>query len=140
MAFSSESPSDHRIRLRGPWHAVWLGALPDDRSEVRINLPGSRQELFGDRAGIVRLVRRFGQPSGIEEGERVWLEVATRSEASVLLNGEWLGTTPAGSVRFDVTNQLGWRNRLDLDLKLDEPDGSSESLIEVALVIEEIWD
>ena len=85
-------------------------------------------------------MRRFGQPSGIEEGERVWLEVATRSEASVLLNGEWLGTTPAGSVRFDVTNQLGWRNRLDLDLKLDEPDGSSESLIEVALVIEEIWD
>jgi hypothetical protein len=135
----SSSP-DHRIRLRGPWEFEWLKSSSGMANALRegcLELPAIWREEFGDALGTVRLSRRFGRPSGAQEPERVWLEIASECEVTASLNGEWLGTFAAGAVRFDVTRRLSWRNRLDLDLTRDEPATLGAPLAEVALVIEE---
>jgi beta-galactosidase/beta-glucuronidase len=76
--------------------------------------------LGADFRGRVRHVRRFGRPTGLDSGERVWLvcDGATLT-ATVVLNGTPLGailgpTTPA---RFDVTERLLPRNELVIEVE-----------------------
>jgi hypothetical protein len=56
-------------------------------------------------------VRRFGRPSGIEPGDRVWLVVEPGDKAALVLNGICL---VAASRRHDVTELLEPRNELIL--------------------------
>jgi hypothetical protein len=62
--------------------------------------------------GLVRYLRIFQKPTGLESGERVWLVVERpRSRGTVELNRKRLGD--AGG-RFDITELLEDHNRLEI--------------------------
>jgi len=68
-------------------------------------------------AGSRAWVRRFGRPSGVEPGGRVWLVMDVPPPAGASLNGVALPALPeAAPWRFDVTPRLGQRNELVLPL------------------------
>ena len=131
-------PRGHRIRLRGPWEFCWVKpAGRRDQPAGEIRLPSRWKDAFGDARGTVRLSRKFNGPTGIEPGDRIWLEVAAGGEAGVLLNGDWLGHVGPGVIaRFDVSNRIALHNRTELDLSREEAAASEVPIAEVALVIE----
>jgi hypothetical protein len=139
MRDGQHSNPAHRIRLRGPWEFVWLSppsGLPAEARAGDLRLPTTWAAAFGMSVGTVRLSRRFNRPSGLENGERVWLEVAVADEAAVSLNGVWLGRVAAGTARFDVTERLTTYGCIDLDLTRDEARVEEHPLTEACLVIE----
>jgi hypothetical protein len=88
--------TDHRIRLRRPW----------------------RREPF---EGGVRWRRRFGRPTGLRTGDRVWLVIDdAQGPGTVALNGRSLGplTPDRPAAQFDVTDALGPRNELEILLSI----------------------
>jgi hypothetical protein len=72
-------------------------------------------------AGSRAWVRRFGRPSGIESGDRVWLVMDLPHPAEATLNGAALPGTPetAAPWRIEVTARLAPRNELVLLLDAD---------------------
>lgn len=73
-------------------------------------------------AGSRAWVRRFGRPSGIEPGDRIWLVMDVPPPADATLNGSALPSLSeaAGPWRIDVTERLGVRNELVLPLDADD--------------------
>lgn len=106
----------HTIRLREPW-------------------------TRSDDEGVRRLSRRFAAPTGIHNGERVFLAAGAMQTASrVLLNEEPLGTLPAEtSARWEITDRISLRNEvcfvLDQATNASDGSGSGRELI-VRLEIE----
>ena len=123
----------HVIRLRGPWEYCPLERvrlLHDGTCERssqglppggRVEIPADWGQTLGDDfRGRVRYVRRFGCPTNLTSGDRVWLVLeAVDARAEVMLNDEPLGsvTGPAGG-RFDITAALRDRNVLTVDVEL----------------------
>lgn len=72
-------------------------------------------------SGARAWVRRFGRPSGVEPGGRVWLVMDVPPPAGATLNDAALTPPPAakGGWRIDVTDRLGARNELVLPLDAD---------------------
>ena len=124
----------HVIRLRGPWDYEPLerltlaadgtiapanGQLPEPG---RITMPSDWGRTLGvDFRGRVRYVRPFGRPTNLGPAERVWLACS-----GVDLRGvAWLNGQPLGPIdgyravaRFDVTERLGERNQLVVEVEL----------------------
>jgi hypothetical protein len=95
----------HIIRLRGPWDAE-----PVDGSQA------------------TRWIRRFGRPTGLETGARVWLclQPGDGILSWRLNDSEPHAVDAAHAVqRFDITDQLQPRNRLEVLVELG-PNQSSE--------------
>lgn len=69
-------------------------------------------------AGSRRWVRRFGRPSGVEPGDRIWLVMDEPPPAHATLNGVSLPALTAVDTpwRADVTDRLRARNELVLPL------------------------
>jgi hypothetical protein len=132
----------HVIRLRGPWEYEPLErlVLSADGAGVpageplpapgRITMPADWGRTLGiDFRGRVRYVRRFGRPTNLAAGQRVWLAcdgVDLRGTAS--LNGRPLGEVDGYRVpaRFDVTAQLDERNELAIVVELPPLDYRAE--------------
>lgn len=71
-------------------------------------------------AGSRGWVRRFGRPSGLEPGNRVWLVMDLPPPADATLNGVALpALSEAAPWRIDVTDRLEPRNELVLLLDAD---------------------
>jgi hypothetical protein len=71
-------------------------------------------------AGARIWIRRFGRPSGIEPGDRIWLVMDVPPPAEAVLNAAPLPASAEGPPwRADVTALLGERNELLLPLDLD---------------------
>jgi hypothetical protein len=107
----------HIIRLRGPWECEAVGP---------------------DGEGSFRYARRFHQPTGLEEGSKVWVVVEkVEGEAEVRVNGQGLGKISAeeGSGRFEIAGVLRPHNLLEIIVQAEE--GRSEGLEFVRLEIEE---
>jgi hypothetical protein len=120
----------HKIRLRGPWQVEPLARYVDRGDGtwdiVEEQLPAaSKAKMPVDWAdtlgaafhGKVRYVRPFQQPTGLEEGEEVWLVVEPPcSHGEIQLNCTRLGEVHHGrpAARFDVTALLAERNRLEI--------------------------
>src|SRR4051794_40863660 len=116
----------HTIRLRGPWlvEPSVRFALPLSSREIHpLVPPPTQQKMPGDWSesvnadffGIVRYVRSFGRPTGLEPHDSVWLVVEPpRSSGSVQLNGQFLGTVRIGEPpgRFEIISLLEERNQL----------------------------
>jgi len=135
----SDDIAPHRIRLRGPWDFEWIkppAGLPRDETCGEIRLPISWADAFDGRLGTVRLSRRFGSPADPDPADRVWLDVASPAGVSVVLNGDWLGTFAPGAARIDITGRLSHRNRLDLDLSVEDPIAGDVALVETALLFD----
>lgn len=85
---------------------------------VRAKMPADWSPAFGsDFFGRVRYRRTFQKPTGLDEGQRVFLVVEPpRSRGMITLNAELLGTVRTGDApgRFDITDRLRETNRLDI--------------------------
>ncbi len=81
-------------------------------------MPADWSEAFGpDFLGRVRYHRVFQKPTGLDEGQRVWLVVEPpRSRGEVALNDTPLGVVGRRSApgRFDITALLEDHNRLHI--------------------------
>jgi hypothetical protein len=96
----------HVIRLRGPWQCLPLAraaVLPDGTGTFSTNglpsaavvpLPGDWIEGLGsDFRGLVRLSRRFSEPTGLSPTSRVFLAIEEIvGLGTVRINGQHLGT------------------------------------------------
>jgi beta-galactosidase/beta-glucuronidase len=121
----------HVIRLRGPWEFVPLAEFVEPVTAESCRVvestadlpPAGRLQMPGDWGaslgvafrGRVEFRRRFGRPTGIDGGERVWLVCdGADAWAKLTLNGEPLGHVagPAEAAEFDVTGLLRERNEL----------------------------
>lgn len=123
------------IRLRGPWQleptkqfilqadGSYLPTCDDLPPPVRQKMPADWSAVLGgDFLGRVCYRRTFQKPTGLDEGQRVWLVVEPpRSEGCVLLAKHLLGFIfpgePAG--RFDITERLNSHN--ELEIVVDHP-------------------
>jgi hypothetical protein len=126
----------HIIRLRGPWNLEPLarvglhadgtsvdlgGPLP---SACRTTVPSDWGQALGvDFRGRVRYSRRFHQPTGMAEIERIDL-VIERVDALgwVWLNGQLLGEIPLGFVEFreEIKERLERYNLLEVQVECPE--------------------
>jgi hypothetical protein len=117
----------HWIRLRGPWEVCWIEeGTPQPTS--RVKLPATWQELFGERAGTARFVRRFQAPARLDPDERVCITLLDAGgEIRCRVNGILVEplAVPLGDpacwphercLSFDVTDLLQPSNRLTLDV------------------------
>lgn len=132
--------SIHRIKLRGPWDYTWLTDVdgnpsPNATEHGRVTIPVDWRVAFGDRAGRVRFLRRFHQPTGVEVGDHVWLSFLGLSGQTRILLDDLPLTGP--SPRFEITDQLRPTNRLVVELECD-PRTTTEPLGLHGLVVLEI--
>jgi hypothetical protein len=156
----------HTIRLRGPWNLEPIARFVPQadgtyRPEPENLPPPARLTMPADWAGVfgavflgrVRYRRVFQKPTGLDEGQRVFLAVESpRSEGSVSLFGELVGFVRSHDdvKRFEITGRLEDHNRLEilvdhpaLDTSRGTLMGNSEQLLpggligEVRLEIEE---
>lgn len=116
----------HTIRLRGPWDYSLLPAgdsaalaatgkteLPCDGSFLAEPFRGTSFR------GTLRLVRRFGRPTGLEPTERVRLVMDCTGELrAATLNGAPLCDSAAVPEAVDITAQLLPRNELVFEVAL----------------------
>lgn len=123
----------HSIRLRGPWRYEVLerrnlagepfaGDLPPPGKQ---KMPANWADtLGGDFFGTVRYTRTFHQPTGLEQGQGVWLVVeGASSRASVTLNDTTLSAAcvfAAGDgepLRWPIEHLLLPTNQLIIDVE-----------------------
>ena len=125
----------HSIRLRGPWELY----LPGKAEPQRIEMPATWQTLLAltSQAPLpspARLLRRFGQPTGITPTDRLQLVIESSAAAcQVELNDQPLGSiAPSEQFRsFDVTALVRPRNELQIMLQIPP----RESIVESACPI-----
>jgi len=66
-------------------------------------------------AGRDAWLRRFGSPTGVAVGDRVWLRIEAAVECEVRLDGDRLPDTTAGGCwRYELTGRLRPRHELAL--------------------------
>jgi hypothetical protein len=125
----------HFIRLRGPWQLepVARFVLQSDGGYVAVTddlplaatmtMPADWSAAFGGEfLGRVRYHRNFNTPTGLDEGQRVFLVVdSPRSRGVVALQDKRLGEVAWGGPpgRFEITGLLKIHNRLEI--VLDHP-------------------
>jgi hypothetical protein len=126
----------HTIRLRGPWQlepiarfvlqadGTYLPVKEDLPPPARATMPADWSMPFGaDFLGRVRYHRVFQKPTGLDDGQRVFLVVEKpRSSACITLFDKLVGFVNPGEVarRFDITERLEDHNRLSVIV--DHPD------------------
>ena len=121
----------HWIRLRGPWEVCWLeNGTP--QLTVRVKLPAVWNDLFGERAGTARFVRRFQAPARLDPDERVCVTLLDVSgEVRCSINDTPVDPLPVPlgepecwphehCLSFDVTDLLRPSNRLALDITVGD--------------------
>ena len=116
----------HSIRLRGPWELQLPGG------EVRrIEMPATWGTILAlSKESPVRLLRRFGQPTGIGTEDRLNLVIESACACRVELNGKHLGdiASAESSSSFEVTVLLAPRNELAIVLEPPPATVSSETI------------
>lgn len=126
----------HIIRLRGPWNVEPVarfvpqadGTYKPVKEELppiaRVTMPADWSATCGaDFLGRVSYRRIFQKPTGLDDGERVFLVVEPpQSSACITLKKKLVGFVysgePAG--RFDITDRLEDHNQLEIFV--DHPD------------------
>ena len=119
----------HSIRLRGPWE------LPGKGEPQRIEMPATWQTLLASAGDSplpspARLLRRFGQPTGIAPTDRLRLVIeSSAASCQIELNGQPLGSIAPSqqTSSFDVTALLRPRNELLILLQIPPRVAAPES-------------
>ena len=120
----------HTIRLRGPWNVepvarfvargggAFLASADELPAAAKVTMPADWSATCGaDFLGRVRYSRIFQTPTGLDDGERVFLVVeGPRSRCAVELNRKQLadGLAWGGVGRFEVTKLLEDHNHLEI--------------------------
>ena len=124
----------HRIHLKGPWGDEWIGGsvvcagsgqgnqdVPLEATG-KIHLPATWRSAFGAVSGTVRLRRRFGCPTNLDETEQVFLVFnGVGGSARFAVNDVDLGAVenPEQPARFEVTQLLQPNNILIVEIQFD---------------------
>jgi hypothetical protein len=116
-------PSAHRIRLDGPWELEWTSGQTS-RSR-RIRLPADWTELFASGGGLVRVSRRFHEPTNLGPTDEVDLVFENWPGAWVVtINQHRVGEIGDPSpVRIAISSFLGPANVLTLEGQLEKTAG-----------------
>jgi hypothetical protein len=138
----------HSIRLRGPWEF----SIPNTQIGGRVEFPctwfelltaamnAGRSALLSEEKASLTLKRRFHRPTGLESGDRVWLDMVSLSPSiRAELNGTPLALIEqsAGFWRAEIVDQLAGRNELTIDLEppCPAPLDTCEPILEATLQI-----
>jgi hypothetical protein len=134
----------HIIRLRGPWQVeavaryvrqgdgTFRSTSDDLPAAARVTMPADWSAVLGrDFLGRVRYVRTFQKPTGLEDGERVFLVVeGARSAGVIALSRKRLGEAPG---RFEITEMLEDHNRLEIVVEHPVLDASGAAKDDVGI-------
>ncbi len=117
----------HSIRLRGPWRYEVAERLTGDDSRPRSGkqkMPADWAEILGsDFRGTVRYRRTFHQPTGLDEGQQVWLVIeGVTSIATVTLNNACLAACGPAGKRYEIQHLLS--PACDLIIDVTHPVGA----------------
>ncbi|WP_437206567.1 hypothetical protein [Planctomicrobium sp. SH664] len=106
----------HRIRLQGPWEVTPPGAASDHWETLQI--PATWEEAFGERRGPVTFRRRFNAPTGLEDGDRLFIRLPEDcgSVQRLSLNEEERSAGAEELWQFDVTEAIRPFNLLQFTL------------------------
>lgn len=123
----------HRIRLRGPWIARWLGstaaaagqehsaASTEEEEPQRVRVPIDWQSTFGPRMGRARFERSFHCPTGLEPEDRVIVVLEKVSgRGRVLVDGRLaadIDSTTGPDFAVEITPLLAPACRLEVELE-----------------------
>ena len=134
----------HVIRLRGPWQYEPLArtllladgstcAEPGDLPPPgEVKMPADWGDTLGGYfRGRVRYSRKFNRPTGIEQGDRLFLRIQqVDAFGSAALNEHPLGEIPSGGnpQRFEVTRLLQPFNQLVIEVELPRSTADSAPL------------
>ncbi len=114
---------NHQIRLRGPWQ-LWLASADDPRPIEpmgRFEAPnGLGDRLPPQYRGPARLERSFHRPTGLQPTSQIHLRIHSDLCGQLSLNGQPLGHLEPGEQRFDITPLLQIRNRICIEVEIDE--------------------
>lgn len=135
-------PIVHTIRLRGPWtfqlvSAGELDASGADPADAR-TFPapdGLAGRIPSDFRGRVVVERFFHRPTGLEHDTQVRLVVQSPVAFRVALNDGDFAASAGDSISLLVTERLQVRNRLRVELVIDEPDRIRQLSCEARLEI-----
>ncbi len=124
----------HRMHLKGPWGFDWIDgpvasagsgqgnqAVPCEATG-KIRLPATWQSAFGAVSGTVRLSRRFGCPTNLDDTEKVFLIfTGVGGKARFHVNAVEMGTVenPDQPTEFEVTQLLQPNNILLVEIQFD---------------------
>ncbi len=97
----------HVIRLRGPWNYSATDSAGQTREGRAPLADGVTEVAPPGFIGTVRWRRSFHRPTGLDDGERVFLAIDNLRDATVELNGVALP-----SERCEITTRLHARNEL----------------------------
>ena len=134
MSDDSAMPAPHRMHLRGPWEFEWIEEFSPSEALLnnpvaaptgRVKMPADWQTAFGNRAGTVRLRRRFGRPTNLDLDERVFIVFdGVGGVARISVNGVLLGTieNSTQTLRFEITTLLEASNLLEVELTYSKGD------------------
>jgi hypothetical protein len=120
---------DHLIRLRGPWQITVAAAREAGGNQHRVATVhmGRASNVLAELlpagyAGRLRMERVFHRPSGLSAQSRVRLCIESNLSGHLIFNDHALGALAPGANSFDVSSFLGDRNRIQLDVLIDERD------------------
>lgn len=141
----------HTIRLRGPWNVeplarfvargggAFLASADELPAAERLTMPADWSATCGpDFLGRVRYHRIFQQPTGLDDGQRVFLVVeGPRSRCAVHLNHKRLADALlwGDTGRYEVTTLLADHNQLEIVVEhpaLDERGMANDDEAEAA--------
>ncbi len=155
------TPQGHSIRLHGPWESSSLNPAPgllvdkvptslvnfDPRAAgestprpAKVQIPEQWPVWWASTSfEAVRLVRRFGLPTGLESGQEIWLIVeASQLVISINLNQTSLGELAATETHFEfsIRPHLLSRNCLRLDIQSAHQESGNQLLARCGLIQE----
>jgi len=139
----------HSIRLRGPWRYEVIERLAGDESLAaagKQKMPADWSAVLGDDfRGTVRYRRKFHQPTGLEEGQQVWLAIdGVTSSGEVTLNHTPLAACGLAAQRpepwrYEIQHLLSPTSELIIDVTHPvDADGAGGLTGEVRLEIQTV--
>ena len=127
QSLDNKAPKIHSIRLHGPWDAKVLESYTQQPPSIsaasqsqRLKIPCDWGDWLSDSfRGRVRLQRKFHQPTGLVDGQKIFLVIQQVDlNATITLNDVPLGAcnfnTPS---RIEITNTIKPFNLLEIDIE-----------------------
>lgn len=116
----TDTPAEHRIRLRGPWKYRWLNTnAPAVAEPQTFRHPEEWLDLIAGKTGRMELSRVFHAPTNMEPHEQLFVVLTgVHATGEVFLNGASLGPfdTHVNCYEFGCPLPLPWTNTLTIEL------------------------
>ncbi len=117
----------HTIRLRYPWTRQARSG-----ESCRIDVPEPME--FASNIDEATYSRRFNRPTGLEEGDRVWLRISSWQGTLTSLRLNETEQSIAGThIELDITEQMKLHNLIEIALS---PSDTNQARLDGEVTIE----